>query len=239
MRTTVLIFARYPQPGKVKTRMTPPLTPQEAAELHLASLRAVCESLQACGDLTSVLVVTPDDRAEMLNKKVSGRISGCPKNYPDTFSTWVQGGGSLGERLCRATDRAFVAGADAVLMIGADSPTLPAKLVMDAVTALTSHEAVLGPTHDGGYYLLGLRGPIPLLFDRIDWGTDRVAEQTRQRALEVGVDLAEVQSWYDLDRFDDLRTALGDLSAAEEPLRPAAASLKRLMNGLIERYANE
>lgn len=238
MRATALIFARYPQPGSVKTRMTPPLTPEEAAELHLASLRTVCENLQACPDLTSVLLVTPDQRVNDLNKKVSGRISGCPKNHPDTFSVRAQGDGNFGERLCRAADRAFGAGADAVLMIGADSPTLPVKLLMDAVSALTSHEAVLGPTRDGGYYLLGLRGPIPLLFDRIDWGTDRVAEQTRQRALEVGVDLAEVQRWYDLDRFDDLRSAQRDLSAADEPLGPEAASLKRLINSLIERYPN-
>lgn len=235
MQATVLIFSRYPQPGKVKTRMTPPLTSQEAAELHLASLRTVCENwqsqlagLQACRDLTSVLLVTPDERVDDLAAMLAGSVA----------ESWAQGDGSLGERLCRATDRAFAAGADAVLMIGADSPTLPAKLMMDALTALASHDAVLGPTRDGGYYLLGLRRPIPLLFDRIDWGTDRVAEQTRQRALEVGVDLAEVRSWYDLDRFDDLRPALGDLSASDEPLRPAAASLKRLMNGLIERYAN-
>ncbi|MCH7872425.1 MAG: TIGR04282 family arsenosugar biosynthesis glycosyltransferase [Planctomycetes bacterium] len=226
MRTTVLIFARYPQPGKVKTRMTPPLTPEEAAELHLASLRTVCESLQACRDLTSVLIVTPDERANDLAAMLADHVA----------ESWAQGDGSLGERLCRTTDRAFEAGADAVLMIGADSPTLPVRLVRNALTALTSHEAVLGPTHDGGYYLLGLRGPIPLLFDRIDWGTDRVAEQTRQRALEVGVVLAEVRSWYDLDRFDDLRPALEDLSATDEPLGSAAASLERLINSLLEKY---
>lgn len=236
MQTTVLIFARYPRPGSVKTRMTPPLTPQEAAELHLASLRAVCENLQGLRELNSVLVATPDDRTDSLQKKVSGRINGCPANHPDTF--FPQGGGNLGERLCRATDRAFAGGADAVMMIGADSPTLPPRYIADAASSLTSHDAVLGPTRDGGYYLLGLRRPTPLLFDRIDWGTQLVAEQTRQRALEARIDLAEVPIWYDLDRFDDLRAALDDLSALDEPLGPAAASLKHLINRLMERYAN-
>ena len=108
MQTTVLIFARYPQPGRVKTRMTPPLTTAEAAELHLASLRTVCENLQTHRDLTSVLVATPDQRADELR----GMLGGC------VSESWNQGDGDLGQRLSRASNRAFEAGADTVLMIG-------------------------------------------------------------------------------------------------------------------------
>lgn len=231
----MLIFAKYPQPGAVKTRMTPPLTPEEAAELHLASLRAVCENLPMNAGLAPVLVVTPDQRVDQTVEMLSGTVS----------DVWPQGEGDLGERLSRAADRAFEAGADrqagftgSVLLLGADSPTLPKAYVSDAINALTRHDAVLGPTHDGGYYLLGLRRRVPSLFDRIDWGTSLAADQTKERAVEAGVDLAELRIWYDLDRFTDLRRAYDDLSESPIPLGPAAKGLKCLIDKLLERYAN-
>lgn len=226
-RVTVLIFARYPEAGKVKTRMVPPLTPREAAEFHLASLRMVCERLRSCAELQRVLLVTPDERTTELPPLIGDRV----------LAARAQGNGSLGKRLSAASHHAFQTGAEAVLLLGADSPTLPTQYVRQAVDELSRHDSVIGPTHDGGYYLLGLRSHWPLLFERIDWGTSEVAEQTKRRAAEGKIDLAELPTWYDLDRFEDLLRAKRDLSQPESSTMPAAASLGRVIDGHLERYA--
>ncbi len=222
-RITTLVFAKYPQPGAVNTRMVPPLTPTEAAELHTASLLAVCESIGSIADLDTKLVVTPDERVSDLGKLVGA--SEC----------WPQGDGDLGRRLARATDRAFGAGAEGVLLLGADSPTLPVSFLTTAVANLSRHQAILGPSDDGGYYLLGVRQPLPVLLERIDWGGEKVADQTRQRALAAGIDLWELPAWYDLDRFDDLKRAVGDL--VDTAQGPAATVFCRYLEAIVERYA--
>lgn len=206
--------------------MVPPLTPTEAAELHTASLLAVCERAGGIETLDVRLVVTPDERVSDLGKLVNE--CGC----------WPQGSGDLGRRLARATGRAFCAGADGVLLLGADSPTLPVSFLTTAATNLSRHQAVLGPSEDGGYYLLGLRQPLPVLLERIDWGSEKVADQTRRRAAVAGIDLWELPVWYDLDRFDDLKRAVGDLAdPARRPSQgPASAALRRCIEALVESY---
>jgi hypothetical protein len=102
---------------------------------------------------------------------------------------------------------------------------------------LRVHDAVLGPCEDGGYYLLGLRRPAPELFERIDWGGVDVADQTRRRAAEAGVDLCELPPWYDLDRFDDLERAAHDLTKMTDPSQPLASALRCLIDTIVERYS--
>lgn len=206
--------------------MVPPLSPEEAADLHLASLRAVCEQLRTVEELEPVLVATPDDQASELAALI-GETSG---------EAWPQGNGGLGRRLSVAMERAFRGEAEAVLLLGADSPTVPNRYLEDAVSALDEHDAVMGASHDGGYYLLGLRRPMPALFEGIEWGSTRVAEQTRKRASEASIDLADLPEWYDLDRFEDLRQAQNDLSRMDLSRSPSAAALKRLIDRYVERY---
>lgn len=224
-RATVLIFAKYPQPGRVKTRLVGRLSPVEAAEIHRASLLAVCETVTACGGLDVTLVVTPDDRATTLGGIVPDPLHDC----------WPQGDGDLGVRLTRACMRAFDDGTGPVILLGADSPTLPIAYLQDAVDRLAEHDVVLGPCDDGGYYLLGLGRPIPRLFEGIDWGTEDVAAQTRKRAIEASVDLHELPRWYDLDRYEDLVRAAGDLRSMTDASRPAAIALRRLIESYLER----
>ena len=224
-RARVLIFAKYPEPGRVKTRLVGPLSPVEAAELHRASLLAVCEAVTACDGLDVTLVVTPDDRATALGSIVPGALHDC----------WRQGDGDLGARLTRACRGAFDEGAGPVICLGADSPTLPIAYLLDAVDRLAEHDVVLGPCDDGGYYLLGLGRHIPQLFERIDCGSGDVATQTRHRAIEAGVDLHELPGWYDLDRYEDLARAAGDLKLMIDASRPAANTLRRLIESYLER----
>ena len=227
-RITALIFAKYPEPGAVNTRMVPPLTPAEAAALHGASLVAVCERIAGVGSVDARLVVTPDERADVLLRVVADYVAEC----------WPQGNGDLGRRLTRATQRAFEIGASGVLLLGADSPTLPMSYLTDAVAALSEHDAVLGPCDDGGYYLLGMRRRLPALFDRIDWGGPDVADQTRDRAAAIGVNLNELPTWYDLDRFADLQRAARDLVDVANVAKPASMALRDLIVTYLERYPN-
>ena len=221
--TSVLIFAKFPEPGAVNTRMVPPLSLEEAAAVHQASLLATCENVVGIAGLDLTLVVTPDERLDDLQGLIADRL-------PDS---WPQGGGDLGARLSRATDRAFAAGADGVLLLGADSPTLPVDYLLGAVKGLSEHDAVLGPCEDGGYYLLGLRRSEPGLFERIDWGSPNVARQTGDRAAALGVDLIELPLWYDLDRFDDLLRAARDLDLVTGKQQPAMIALKRVIQRCV------
>ncbi len=224
---TAFVFAKYPDPGRVKTRFVPPLTPIEAAQLHLASLRAVCENLRSRADLNIELVITPDESLDDFRNL-----------FPSGIARFrLQGEGDLGQRLVRACDDAFADHDGPVLLLGADSPTLPTSIIDDAVHLLKTHDAVLGSCDDGGYYALGLARPRPALFDDIDWGSERVADQTRMRAVESGIDLVETDPWYDLDRFSDLAQAAKDLAAANES-SPEAVALRCLVEGFIERYGH-
>jgi len=218
----VLIFAKYPEPGAVKTRMVPPLTFEQAATLHRLSLRTVCEIVMDTARLDATLVVTPDDTVATFGAVVGRSDVAC----------WPQGDGDLGSRLRRAVSRAFDDGARGLILLGADSPTLPVSYLHDAISALGKHDAVMGPCDDGGYYLLGLRGPHTTLFERIDWGGSLVASQTRARACAAELDLAELPTWYDLDRFDNLARAAEDLRAPAVGEPAARRRLRTLIESL-------
>lgn len=243
--TRVVIFARYPEAGAVKSRMSPPLSGVEAAELHRASLRAVCELVgrafrgrigPAGGGATrgrAAVLVTPDERVGDLAGELRRLGVACRP----------QGDGDLGQRLVRAAREAWEAGAEAVLFLGADSPTLPAAYLRAAVEALEQWPAAVGPCEDGGYYAIGLRRELSrweALFADIPWGGPEVFETTCRRATEAGLELHVLPAWYDLDRYDDLARALGDLdgaAASESPVRPEARALRELIARLVATHA--
>ena len=216
-RPRLIVFAKYPTPGRVKTRMVPPLTHEQAARLHQACLEAVLEQVLPIKGVDVRLAVSPDDKVAALADAVGISMGRCQP----------QGEGDLGDRLCRAMTRAFEEGASAVLFMGADSPTLPVEYVQHAIELLRHDQpeanpvdAVMGPCLDGGYYLLGVSRPIPGLFKNVDWGGAQVAEQTRQRAKDSGIVLKELAMWHDMDRFEDLKHVLDDL-ADLGPLPPS------------------
>ena len=218
-----LIFAKYPTPGAVKTRMVPPLTVEQAAELHRAALASVCASTASSLSLTPILVCSPDDRLDDFRALECCGIT----DY------WPQGDGDLGARLARATDRAFADGAERVILLGADSPTLPPERLDEALELLGHHEVVLGPSADGGYYLMALRKPLEHLFRGIDWGSHRVCAQTRARAEREGTSVAMLPEWYDLDRFDDLLRAQRDLACLADDAPAAMIELRRVVDACV------
>ncbi|MHC4090496.1 MAG: TIGR04282 family arsenosugar biosynthesis glycosyltransferase, partial [Planctomycetota bacterium] len=199
-KVLLLIFAKYPQPGMVKTRLYPPLLPVEAAEVHLSCIRHVCGSARPSSRIRDILAITPDHATDGFREIVG-----------DDLEIWPQGAGDLGDRLDRCLRRAFDDGAERVICIGTDSPTMPAQTLDQAQHLLDRADLVLGPCQDGGFYLLGLRAPAKGLFERVRWGGPHVADRVSRNAARLGLRVAELDPWYDLDRPADLRRAVRDL----------------------------
>lgn len=189
----LLVMAKAPRPGAVKTRLCPPLTPALAADLYRAFLRdtlALGASLPGVA-LGVVYPPTPDDWA-------------LRALLPSGTLLWPQAGVGLGDGLHGAFARAFAGQYRRVVVVSSDSPTLPPAIVAEAFAALDSYDVVLGPTVDGGYYLIGLAAPRPRLFEDITWSTAAVYAQTLARAAERGCRVHATAVWHDVDNADDL-----------------------------------
>ncbi|MFQ5489573.1 MAG: TIGR04282 family arsenosugar biosynthesis glycosyltransferase [Phycisphaerae bacterium] len=213
----ILVFAKCPQPGRVNTRLCPPLSPEMAADLHAACVAYTCQCLARAIPAQRFVVVSPDDSGARFSQLVG----------PD-WVVWPQGDGNLGDRLDRNIHRALSMGHPKVLCLGADSPTTPPERLVDALEALNGHRVCLGPCKDGGIYLLGVAGGCPGLLEGIDWGGPTVAEGLRINAESTAGGAALLESWYDIDRADDLGPAARDLAA-----RPADPIQARLWQALL------
>ena len=193
------VMTKAPQPGQVKTRLSPPLTPHEAAELNKCflvdtgvAISRATKTSPACG----VAVYTPPDAA-------SAYVDILPTN----FILLPQRGESFGERLYFAAMDLFKCGFASVCLIDSDSPTVSAETFATAVKRLNvdGDTVVLGPCEDGGYYLIGMNKPHRELFEGIDWSTERVLDQTMQRASEIGMEPKLLPVGYDVDDRAALR----------------------------------
>lgn len=193
--TTLVIIAKAPLPGTVKTRLVPPLTHEQAAGLARGLLQ---ENAALVGRLESVQkVVAVAPAQEILHVR---EIVG------DRFRIISQSNGNLGDRIRRIFRVFFAEGSRGVIVLAADQPDLPAQYLHQAVAALQegSDQVVLGPTEDGGYYLIGLNRNHPELFQGISWSTCDVLRQTLDRAKSRGLTVTLLPSWYDIDRPEDL-----------------------------------
>ncbi|XOF34878.1 MAG: TIGR04282 family arsenosugar biosynthesis glycosyltransferase [Candidatus Electrothrix sp. YB6] len=200
-RQTVLLFTRYPQAGKVKTRLIDRLGPQGAAELQSRMTEQVLQQIR------------PPLRSEA-NDAVQLQIyynGGSEQEMRDWLGPdlpfFRQQGNSLGERMAAAFVYAWNQGAEQVLLIGSDCPSIDAAIITTGLEKLHSHDLVLGPATDGGYYLIGLRAFSPQyehLFREIDWGTEQVLRQTLDRAAEADLSFALLPILHDIDRPEDL-----------------------------------
>ena len=202
MSTAVALFAKAPEAGRVKTRMSPPLSPEDAARVALGcieiSLRRFVPAVEA--PFTLFLDGAPGDRIMELAR--AGHVAIVP-----------QAAGGLGVRLQAAFASLRAQGHDAVVAIGSDSPTLDPARIREAVTALETHDVALGPCEDGGYYLIGVRGNRPEIFEDIPWSTPEVARATRRRALALGLAVRELPEWYDVDDLPSLERAIADVES--------------------------
>jgi rSAM/selenodomain-associated transferase 1 len=187
------VMAKTPIPGSVKTRLTPPLTPEEASCLYSRFLRDTLELACRVDGVERFIAYTPGEA-----------VSYFRNIAPNGFGLIPQSGGDLGERLIRVAETLFDRGFDKVLLLGSDLPTLPPALIMRALAELETVDVVLGPCEDGGYYLIGLGRFMPELFIGIPWSTDLVIRLTLAKALAIGASVSLLASWYDVDTVENL-----------------------------------
>ena len=191
----LIIFTRYPEPGKAKTRLIPALGPEGAADLH----RRMSEyTLTWARELKNTSAVSLEVRYEggdenQVGQWIGSDIPCCP-----------QGNGDLGARMARAFNEAFSLGMGRVIVVGTDCPGLTGDLVQIAFEKLRDKDLVVGPAKDGGYYLIGLRVFIPQLFGGIPWGTDEVLHRTLGIAGDLKLRVFLLEPLADVDRPEDL-----------------------------------
>ena len=207
MNYRILVMAKVPIPGTVKTRLG--LPPQDAAGLQAALIRDTVEKARSLAPTT--LAGAPADRLDLI----------CPL-LPDDVALIPQSTGDIGDRMLSGARTLFDASPDPVLLVGTDAPTLPAEAIETAASALDLHDISIIPSTDGGYVLLGLRRPVGAVFCRVEWSTEAVHRQTLERAGEAGLFVHEGDPWYDVDEMEDLVRLRGEL-AARPHLAPRTA----------------
>ena len=214
------IMTKAPRAGRVKTRLQPPLTAEEAAQLNIRFLRDITAAIAQAGEhARGVGVFTPvGTEADYLDV------------LPPDFDLIPQRGDGFGERLVNAAEDLFRVGFESCCLINSDSPTVTASAFREAVAQLCSADdrIVLGPSDDGGYYLIGMKQLHRHLFERIDWSTERVFAQTIDRAKEIGLEVHILPNCFDVDDRAALQRLCdelldGNLIAAPETKKFLAA----------------
>jgi rSAM/selenodomain-associated transferase 1 len=220
------VMTKAPQAGRVKTRLTPPLSPEEAAALNTCFLRDTAAAIARTADgknAQGVAVYTP-----------VGAEAAYAGILPDNFQLVPQRGEAFGERLAAATGDLIRLGFDSLCLIDSDSPTVPKIAFAQALDFLARVEdlVVLGPSDDGGYYLIGLKKLHRRLFEEIDWSTDRVLDQTIEAAREIELAVHLLPTWYDVDDRATLARLCDELFGANGS---AAPSTYAFLSELLQR----
>lgn len=208
MIPSLVLFARVPRLGLVKTRLAPRLTEAGALALYRAFLEDAARTYAGSGDWTPVVAAEPDPDDPAIAEL-----------FPKPWRRESQGGGGLGERLTAAFEREFARGASAAIAVGSDHPSLPLSILSDALALLADgrHAAAAVPAEDGGYCAIALdkRGPWESAFRDIPWSTADVLAVTIRRLAEAGVELALLPPGYDVDRPEDVDRLRRDLASRD------------------------
>ena len=207
MKACLIVFAKNPVPSQVKTRLIPTLSPEQAATLYTAFLTDWCETLGKLSEVDLVIAYTPAAAQSNLQALVGDDAIYIP-----------QMGADLGERLTSATQWAAAHEYTKILLVGSDSPTLPTSYISQALAMLDSQDIVIGPSTDGGYYLIGfsaetLTTTVPHVFKEIAWSTADVFQQTVARIGSVQATIGLLPPWYDIDTAEDLAFLHAHISA--------------------------
>jgi rSAM/selenodomain-associated transferase 1 len=228
-KCALAVMTKAPYSGKVKTRLVPPLTHDEAAQLNICFLRdtasAISKAVHQGG--RGIAVYTP-----------IGAEPAYADILPLDFCLVPQRGEAFGDRLMVAVEDLFQIGFASVCLIDSDSPTVSAKIYAQAVKELArpGDRVVIGPSDDGGYYLIGLKKLHRRMFEGIDWSTEQVLEQTKQRAAELGLETRLLPAGYDVDNQATLQRLCRELLRQEPVSSPSlapstTACLRRLVAG--------
>jgi hypothetical protein len=201
----IAVMAKASIPGKTKTRLVPPLTFAEAAAFNTAFLQDVAANIAAAGREPPI--------ACYMAYGPPGATAFFESNFPPSTGLIEAWHPNFGDCLFTAIDQVLARGHASAVVLNSDSPTLPPALLTETarVLAQPGDRAVLGPSSDGGYYLLGLKAPHRRMFEDVAWSTEAVARQTRERAAEIGLDVHVLPEWYDVDDVASLRMLRGEV----------------------------
>jgi len=230
MTALLIIFAKEPVPGQVKTRFSPPLSGEDAARVYQAFLEDILEEMGRLPESRLALACSPETAWPFFKKLA-----------PAGALVFPQEGPGLGERLAQAFDLAFTLGYETVLIRNTDSPDLPGELVLAAARTLESGPAdlVLGPNPDGGYYLVGLKKPQPELFQGISWSTATVLGDTLTRAHILHMAVHLLPPWPDIDTIADLRAFAARPPLPNAPGHRSYLCVRELLAGLPTKLKTE
>ena len=213
----LLVVAKRPAPGRTKTRLTPPLSPEQAAALYECFLRDTLDLVRRLPDVAPAIAYLPAEERAYFEALA-----------PD-FELVLQEGTDLGERLDSALTRLLAAGYQHVAIMNSDGPTLPLACLTGAFDALAGGaDVVLGPCDDGGYYLIGLKQPAPRLLREVRMSTPDVLADTLAIAAEEGLTVELLPTWYDVDDAESLERLMKDLATAPPEVARHTRALLRI-----------
>ncbi len=193
------IFAKYWQPGQVKTRLAATIGEQRSAQVYQWFLETLLDRLTHCGD-RHILVYSPPER-----------VADFEQIAPAQWQIAPQAEGNLGQRMQAFFQQQHESGCQRVVLVGSDSPNLPLEYVRQAFELLNDHPVVLGPTEDGGYWLIGTSGRVQPIFENIPWSTPQVWPATLAALDAAQLSHATLPTWYDVDVAEDLDRLIDEL----------------------------
>lgn len=213
------VMAKAPEPHRSKTRLCPPLRPEQAAALSAGFLRDTAENIGIAArsaPIATYAAYAPWGTEQLLRSIVGAETKLLLADGRLPMPAGVEG---FGRCLLQAIRGMLAQGHAAACVLSSDSPSLPSRILSEAAAILLApgDHAVMGATRDGGYYLLGLKAPHAHMFKNIDWSTSTVADATRARAREMGLELVELEAWYDVDDAASLFSLLRDKKGYSAP----------------------
>lgn len=234
----LVVLAREPEEGKVKSRINEDLSARDTLDLYQAFVLDTLQlalSAEVGHIFVACLANGPKVHLQELLKNLTVELKGKKReSLKEKLVLIDQRGRQLGERLERTFRQVFNEGYKEVVIIGIDSPSLPRRMLDRAFKILHKNDVVLGPTLDGGYYLIGLKHLFPQLFENISWGTGAVYRQTVEQIKKLGLAWEELELWYDVDTTDDLEFLVRDinqlrLAGDEKSLKHTEEILARIL----------
>jgi uncharacterized protein len=230
------VMAKAPQPGRAKTRLCPPLRPEQAAQLSAAFLRDITENIALAAGVAPIrgcIAYAPMGSEHWFDGHLAEGTGFVLADGSPVMPDNVQG---FGRCLLHAVQAMLGSGYGAACVVNSDSPTLPTEFLVRAAQALLEpgERVVLGPADDGGYYLLGMKRAYAHLFADIAWSTGEVAAATRDRARSLGLDVVMLPVWYDVDDAASLSRLKVELAGVVERIQPYNATATRAYVERIE-----
>jgi uncharacterized protein len=208
-QSAIIIMAKQPRPGKTKTRLCPPFTPDSAAALFEALLKDTIHLVNGQPGVQLAVAISPPEAMGYFQSITP----------PGALLLPVEGA-NIGECLEKALAELLGMGFPKAIALNADGPSLPPAYLAQAVQALDEHEVVLGPDEDGGYYLIGFRGECAPVFHDVLWSTDQVLQKTLAHTARLGVKTALLPEWYDVDTPADARRLHAELTRLPDARLP-------------------